>query len=190
MSLPAQIPDDRELIRHCGTGDRQAFAELAARYQAPLFRYLRLAVSDISQAEDLLQETLLAAWRQAAQFRGEASVKTWLYVIARNLAFHARRRTVLRAETELPEEDLGIAAGWGSASPEAAVLLAQRRHCLRAALDSLPESDREILVLRDMEGIDGEETARILGVSLPAMKTRLHRARLRLMAAIRQGGCE
>ena len=87
-----------------------------------------------------------------------------------------------------PLPELGEAAGWGSESPEAEVLRAERRARLARALDALAPEDREVLVLRDLEELTGEETAAALGLSLAAMKSRLHRARLRLAAQLRRNG--
>jgi RNA polymerase sigma-70 factor (ECF subfamily) len=172
------------LIARCAAGDRDALASLVARYHAPLLRYLRLASP--GEEEDLAQETFLAAWKGAAGFRQEASVKTWLYTIARNLAFHSRRRAEQTPAAEMPVEELGVAAGWGCDSPEQIAIRAQQRALLEFALGTLAPADRELLLLRDVEGLSGEEAARILNLALPALKTRLHRARLRLMAAVRK----
>lgn len=186
MSPSAQAATDEQLIQACAGGDREAFAVLVARYHRALLRYLMTAAGSRDDAEDLLQETFLAAWKNAGGFRAEASVKTWLYVLARNLAFQSRRHADRMPEADTPIEELGLAAGWGSASPETAAIQSQQRERLAKALASLPGPDREILLLRDVEGLPGEQTAVILGLALPAMKTRLHRARLRLMATIRK----
>ena len=186
-------PTDAELMRQAGAGDRAAFGEVVTRHQASVFRLAGILARDRASAEDLLQQTFLSAWQAAAQFRGDASVRTWLFAIARHAAFrHAERRAREPiADTPLDALDeraellaLGLSAGWGSASPEALVLAAEDRARVEAALGRLDADDREILTLRELEDLPGDETARLLGISVAAMKSRLHRARLRLAAAL------
>ncbi|MEZ5289524.1 MAG: sigma-70 family RNA polymerase sigma factor [Vicinamibacterales bacterium] len=177
---------DADLLARAAGGNREAFAVLVARHQASVYRFARTLVARPADAEDVLQQTFLAAWTSAARFRAEASVRTWLFVIARNAAFSQRAREARRPETELPLDDLGMAAGWGSDDPETAALAAERRAALASAFEALPPADREVLTLRDLEGLSGDETAAVLGVSLPAMKSRLHRARLGLAARVRE----
>jgi RNA polymerase sigma-70 factor (ECF subfamily) len=92
------------------------------------------------------------------------------------------------AAREASLEELGLEAGWGGRSPEEVLGRAEREWALWAAMATLADEDREVLLLRDVEGVDGETAARVLGVTLAAMKTRLHRARLRLMGAMRRKG--
>lgn len=180
---------DEELLQRTAAGERAAFDAFVSRHEAAVYRFARAATEGPAAAEDVLQETFLAAWRGAAGFQGRAAARTWLLTIARNQAFHHRER-----EGRLPGNDgedlpeLGAAAGWGAESPEAGALRAERRACLARALDALAPEDREVLVLRDLEELTGEEAAAALGLSLPAMKSRLHRARLRLAAELRRYG--
>ena len=140
-------------------------------------------------AEDVLQETFLAAWRAAGSFEGRSAARTWLLTIARNQAWHHRERAArlpVDDGAELPE--LGEAAGWGAQSPEEGALRSERRALLARALAALAPEDREVLVLRDLEELTGEEAAAALGLSLAAVKSRLHRARQRLAAELRRDG--
>lgn len=89
---------------------------------------------------------------------------------------------------DVPLPELGEAAGWGDRNPEEGVLRSQRRECLARALEALGPEEREILVLRELEELTGEATAAALGIGLATMKSRLHRARLRLAAELRRGG--
>jgi RNA polymerase sigma-70 factor, ECF subfamily len=82
---------------------------------------------------------------------------------------------------------MGLRAGWGQDDPESLAVKAQRRDFLETAMNQLEPASREIIVLRDLEGLSGEETARVLGLTIEGMKSRLHRARLKLAAALRQG---
>lgn len=180
--------EDAALLALSATGDGIAYERLVNRHQATIFRYLRAALGDVTAAEDALQETFIAAWRSAGRYRGEASVRAWLLGIARNAARRLRRRRVGEPEEYVALDDLGLQAGWGSEDPEQQLLATLRRDALQAALERLTESDREILVLRDLEGLAGEAVAGILGLSLVAMKSRLHRARLRIAAEVRKEG--
>ncbi|MBL8230486.1 MAG: RNA polymerase sigma factor [Bryobacterales bacterium] len=182
---------DAELLASAAEGSRQPFHQLVARHQAALWRHARALTNSREDAEEVLQETLLSAWKSAGTYRGEANVKTWLFTIARHAAFRLGRKA--SAEPELVDIDtLGDMAGWGvdhaaSRDPESLAILAQDRKRMSAALNALGPEDREILILRELEGLSGEDTARILGISLVAMKSRLHRARLRLAIALRGG---
>ncbi len=162
------------------------FDDLVEQHQAAVFRFVRSIAADPSTAEDALQETFLAAWRSASTFRGESSVRAWLFAIARNAVMRQHRRRVDEPATTESLSALGEEAGWGSDDdPERAAMKHEQREIFERAMARLGDSDREVLLLRDLEGFSGEETAAILDIPLPAMKTRLHRARLRLAANVR-----
>jgi RNA polymerase sigma-70 factor (ECF subfamily) len=175
---------DEELLRRVGERDEAAFGAFVARHRAGVYRFV--SVMTPGEAEDALQETFLAVWRGAARFRGESSGRTWVYAIARNAALRLRARRAAAGAESL--EELGLEAGWGGSSPEEVLGRAERERALWSAMAGLAEEDREVLLLRDVEGVDGETAARLLGLTLAAMKTRLHRARLRLMGAMRRKG--
>ena len=182
----ASASDDASLLARTADGDRHAFGALVARHQDAVFRWARTFTSSDAAAEDVLQETFLAAFRYARSFEGRSSVKTWLMTIARNHARRSHRKPDEAIQSEPTLERLGLAAGWGASregDPERAASASE----LRAALDRLAADDREILVARELEGLTGPETAELLGISLAAAKARLHRARLRLVAELRKG---
>lgn len=176
---------DRTLLHRAAAGDRGAFECIVERHQASVFRLARAVVSDAREAEDVLQQAFLAAWQSAGQFRGEASARTWLLTIARHAALRARARRAREPIEEVALDDLGVRAGWGGPDPEMLALAADARERLEAALARLTPAEREVLVLRELEGLSGAETATVLGVGQAAMKSRLHRARLALAAALR-----
>ena len=196
-NAPAQMVQSDKAMNEMESdaGDRQALAEVAipnshglerllTRHGPALLRYLRTFLSD-SAAEDALQETFLAVFRSAKGYRGEGSVRGWLYTIARNTAFRLRRHQREEPKDLDDLEALGTAAGWGDSDRPDDLLSAQEQHrALTTALTQLDPFDQEILVLRDMDGLSGEETAKILGIGLPAAKSRLHRARLKLIGAL------
>ena len=165
-------------MRRCAGGDRGAFERLVARHEAPLFRFAVRACGGEREAEDAVQDGLLAAWRGAGTFRGDASARTWLFQVVLNAC---RRRHRPRAGRGL-ESPLEAAAEVAAAEsgPDDRVGARQVGRAIDAALASLGDEAREVLLLRDVEGLSGEETAAALGIGLAAMKSRLHRARLEL----------
>lgn len=176
---------DRALARRAATGDREAFATLVARHQASVYRLARHIAGSRDDAEDVLQQTFLSAWQGVSGYRGESSVRTWLLTITRNAAVTRRGRLAREPLDATPLDDLGIRAGWGGPNPEQLAVAAEQRELLAAALAGLAADEREILTLRDLEGLAGEDVAAMLGLSTTAMKSRLHRARLRLAAAVK-----
>jgi RNA polymerase sigma-70 factor (ECF subfamily) len=176
---------DRDLIARTASGDRHAFERLVERHAAAVLRLANVMTDDPSSAEDALQQTFLSAYRNAPTFRAEASVRTWLLTIARNAAYRLRRKRDREELMEEPLMTLGLEAGWGSDDPEAMAIAAQRRESLTRALRTLSSDDQEVLVLRDIEGLRGSEAAEVLGIGERALKSRLHRARLRLAVALR-----
>jgi RNA polymerase sigma-70 factor (ECF subfamily) len=181
----APLEDDESLVRRAGAGDGDAFGALVQRLRGRVFRYARTLVRTDADAEDVLQRTFVAAWRGASGFEGRSTAFVWLCTIARHAAERAGR---LRAGAprrfeplDSPElETLGCAAGFGD--PEALTAELEEIARVRAALARLVEEDREILTLRDVEGLSGPEVEAVLGLSRAAMKSRLHRARLHLIA--------
>jgi len=186
--VPAEDEDDLTLLRRAGAGDGDAFERLVTRHQAPVHRFARTLTDDEAAAEDALQETFVAAWRGAAAFRGDASVRSWLFTIARNAVHRQFRRPAGAPAPEdvEPLDELGVRAGWGTSDPEAGAIRRQRRDSVARALEALHTDDRRVIILRDLEQLSGEEAAAVLGLSLPALKSRLHRARLRFAARLRE----
>jgi RNA polymerase sigma-70 factor (ECF subfamily) len=152
-----------------------------------VLRFLRRVLGNDAEAADLTQETMLAALQHVDTWRGEGTGRAWLLAIARNQV-RASRRAVREDVGEEPTlEALGADAGWGApVDPEVLSAQLEERLVLERALEALPAEAREILTLRELEGFSGEETAQALGVSLAAMKSRLHRARLELVAAVKR----
>ncbi len=180
FSVTADRDDtDADLLRHSAEGDRAAFERLVARHAPALYRFIGRVCSNPRDAEDALQDGLLSAWRGAPTYRGASSVRTWLFQIV----IHACRRLHRRRAGE-PErtEPVEAATAIASADPGADDRAARRElgAALDAALGGMPQEAREVLLLRDVEGLSGEEVAAALGISLAAMKSRLHRARLEL----------
>jgi RNA polymerase sigma-70 factor (ECF subfamily) len=180
------IIGDGALLTRSAAGDREAFDRFVERNQDAVYRYLAAILGQAADAEDAMQETFLAAWRNAASFRGEGEPRAWLFAIARHAAGRLRRRRVDEPAKLESLDELGLEAGWGGHPEPLPDSGAECTRVVAAALDRLRPEEREIIVLRDLEGFSGDESAALLGLSLPAMKTRLHRARLRFAAEVRR----
>lgn len=174
-----QVETDEELVRRTASGDRRAFEQLVARHEAPLYRFAVRSCGGEREAEDALQDGLLAAWRGATTFRGDASAKTWLYQVVVNACHRRHRRRAGEPQDPQPMEAAAAVAA-GESGPDARVAAREVGRAIDAALAQLGEEAREVLLLRDVEGLSGDETAAALGLGLAAMKSRLHRARLEL----------
>jgi RNA polymerase sigma-70 factor (ECF subfamily) len=176
------MPDtDQELLTAARGGDRAAMERLLGRYQAAVYRFGRKMCGAEEDAKDVLQETLVAAARNLPEFRGGSSLSTWLYTIARSFCIKSRRTSKfaphrvesLEAHAEAAEE-----VPDGGRGPEEDAAGRQLRAVLDDAIASLEPMYREVLVLRDVEGLPASEVAEILGLGVEAVKSRLHRARV------------
>jgi RNA polymerase sigma-70 factor (ECF subfamily) len=170
-------PSDTELLTALRAGDRGALEELLTRHEPQIYRFGLRMCGDEDAAREVLQETLIAAFKNLHSFRGDAALSTWLYQIARSFCIKTRRR-------ERPTGPLDDAAesAAGSPGPEANAHARQIGAALAAALAGLRPEQREVVVLRDVEGLSAEEAAEVVGVEVGALKSRLHRARLELRA--------
>ena len=167
-------------------GDRVEFARLVEAYSPMIYRLGLKMLNNPQDAEDILQETFIKAYRHIGNFDGRSSVSTWLYRIATNEALMSIRRK--RPETisfdvpsvydTEPQEPLQI-VDW-CCLPEDELLTSEGRARLDEAANRLPTSLRVVFILRDIEGLSTRETAEVLEISEMAVKTRLSRARLRL----------
>lgn len=172
---------DPELLARANAGDAAAFEALVKRHAASLLRFATHMCGGETPGQDAAQDALLSAWRAAGGFRGEASVKTWLFQLAAN----ACRRRHRRKEPEAAEvDDAARNVPVDAPPPDAVVASRELGATLARALAALPPESREVLFLRDVEGLSGDETAVALGLTLPAMKSRLHRARLELKSRV------
>jgi RNA polymerase sigma-70 factor (ECF subfamily) len=176
MSTP-----DATLVEAAQAGDRKALEQLLGRHQARVFRFGKKMCGDSEDAEDVLQETMLAAARSLPSFRGASSVSTWLYTIARSFCIKRRRTSKFAPAqlTSLDAEPSGAAAVPDPRrSPEEAAAGRQLQETLDAAIAGLEPMYREVLVLRDVEGLAASEVAEALELTVEAVKSRLHRARM------------
>jgi len=183
LSCEGPLTADHELLRQTATGGAEAFESLVIRHREAVWRFVRSLTRNPAAAEDALQETFLSAWRDAAGFQGDQSALGWLLTIARHAVYRQHRGRAGEPDHMESLSDLGEAAGWGAEADPMDALVIQDE--VGKALGRLSLEDREILVLRENEGYSLEECAALLGLGIPALKSRLHRARLRFIAHLR-----
>jgi RNA polymerase sigma-70 factor (ECF subfamily) len=186
VSRDARTPvDDKELLDRLRAGDGAAYEELVRAYGGRMLAVARRMLRTDEDARDAVQEAFISAFKSIDGFEGSARISTWLHRIVVNAALMKlrtkRRKPEQSIEDLLPSflEDGHMAA---PASPwrEVGIDPVEQREVwqlVRDSIESLPETYRNVLLLRDIEDLDTEETARIMGISAGAVKTRLHRAR-------------
>ncbi|MEO8312558.1 MAG: RNA polymerase sigma factor [Caldimonas sp.] len=187
----AEAGDDSLVARIVG-GDRGAFQELMRRHNTALFRAARAIVRDDADAEDVLQEAYLSAYRHLPAFRGEARLSTWLTRIVINQALgrlRARRRDNVvgllddRPAGSTPPTEQAMDEDPG-ASPETGAMRAELRRLLEAKIDALPLAFRTAFILREVEEMTIEEAADCLAIPAATVRTRVFRARALLRASL------
>jgi RNA polymerase sigma-70 factor, ECF subfamily len=178
--------EERVLVQAAKTGDDAAFSELVRRYDRNVFRIAQHITQNREDAEDVVQDAFLKAYTNLGQFQGQSKFYTWLVRIAVNEALMKLRRRrperfvsldedIKTEEDSVPRE----VADW-SPNPEQMYNQAELKEILGKTIQGLPTGFRTVFVLRDVEGLSTEETAEALELSIPAVKSRLLRARLQL----------
>lgn len=184
---------DEMLARRAVAGDPDAFEALVERYRDRLYRFALRLMPNPSDAEEVVQDALLNAYRGLPSFRADAKFGTWLHQIVINGALAQRRRSRRRPLTtplddHLPRGEDAPRSGPGDRATTApADELLQRKQLIARihdALDRLDDHHRAVLVLRDLEGLSSEEVAEIFAIQVPAVRQRLHRARLQLRSLL------
>jgi RNA polymerase sigma-70 factor, ECF subfamily len=187
------VEDDHTLLARAQAGDMSAFEALVDRHEDKVYGLaLRMTRSEADAAE-ITQDTFLSAYQHLADFRGEAAFGSWVHRIAANNALmRLRRQRVLDIVSEdlagpeftdrgslaeVPESD------WNRRADDK-ILDEELGRAIQEATDALPEGYREVFLLKDVEGLSYEEISEMVGISVPAVKSRLHRARLALREAI------
>ena len=183
--------EDRELVRLSQSGTESAFEELVRRHQQRVSALVGGILRRPEDVEDVAQQVFLKAYLGIRKFDQRAAFSTWLYKIAVNECWDYLRKKKVRPlvyEADLSEEQVSRLDGIVSADrpPEAPNARAEAREVLERLLDTLPEQDRQLLVLKEMEGFSVQELAEILKLNVNTVKVRLFRARGRIMAAYRR----
>jgi RNA polymerase sigma-70 factor (ECF subfamily) len=183
------MTDERALVAASRDGDPAALEALVRSHQDRVYSFAMRMCRNVEDAKDILQDTFLGVIRSIQEFREESKFSTWLYRIAANACLKKRRRGV---HDPTPDQELSLddlmprpdAEGrkpeipdW-SGDAERALLDGELSARMESAIDKLPKDYKIVLVLRDVEGLSAEETAQAVGLSVPAVKSRLHRARV------------
>jgi RNA polymerase sigma-70 factor (ECF subfamily) len=189
----AAVDGDAELLVRAQGGDMGSFEKLVERHRDRVFGLAERMTRSDADAAEITQDTFLSAYQHLNDFRGEAAFGSWVYRIAANHALmRIRHRKVVQQAVEDVKgpsfDDRGRleefpATDWSRRADEK-VLDAELGNAIQQATDRLPEGYREVFLLKDVEGLSYEQIAEITGDSVPAIKSRLHRARLALREAI------
>jgi RNA polymerase sigma-70 factor (ECF subfamily) len=190
---PVSSLSDDQLVERARGKDFAAFEALLERYEDKVFRLAFRFVRNESEAKEILQDTFLSIWRKLDTFKGESQFSSWVYRVAANASLMRLRSQ--RRHPEISTEDLppGFLDNYSNMSsggenwakrPDDQLQSGELRRHIQAAVDALPDLYRTVFLVRDIEGLSTEETAELMGISIPTVKTRLHRARIALREAI------
>jgi RNA polymerase sigma-70 factor (ECF subfamily) len=188
---------DEVLVARARGKDEAAFEELVTRYEDKLYRLAMRFVRNETDAQEILQDAFLSAWRNLPTFEGRAQFGSWMYRVTVNAALmllRSRNRhpevtvddvepTVLNNAVAESGQLMRANADWAQ-RPDDQLQSDELRKHIQISVDALPDGLRTVFLLRDVEELSTEDTAELLGLSVPAVKTRLHRARLALREAI------
>jgi RNA polymerase sigma-70 factor, ECF subfamily len=180
---------DRALVARLKAGDEAAFEEVLKRYELKVFNLTRGMLRHDDDAQDALQETFLSVYKNIGRFKGDSSLSTWIYRIAVNSALMKKRKgkreeKKVTIDEYMPEFDdtghrVAVVPDWHPAVDQM-LLNKELGAMLRQWIAELPSDYRTVFLLRDQEELGNDEVAAILGLSVAAVKSRLHRARLYL----------
>ncbi len=171
---------DADLVREVKQGDPSAMEEIVKRYSNKVYNLAYHLTRDAHAAEEIMQDVFLTVIAKIGTLTTEAYFSTWLYRVTTNAAYGYLRKEKKFSE-QTPVEDIDqeqyLEYDWTNL-PDDVLLSEESKEVLRKSIDSLPEAMRTVVVLKDVEGLKNEEIAETLGISVPAVKSRLHRGRL------------
>ncbi|MBO4643486.1 MAG: sigma-70 family RNA polymerase sigma factor [Alphaproteobacteria bacterium] len=179
--MTVQDLTDEEIMRKTALGDEKAFHELLTRYEKRVFALAWRLCFNQTEAEDLTQETFLKVWKNAALWRPEAKLETWIYRVLHNLFIDSRRRD--KGQTEELSEDLRSDAD----TPEQTLIKKRTGQEVAQALNALPDRQKEALILCYYQGMKAKDAAEFLSVSQGALEALLFRARQALKDKLSRG---
>lgn len=178
------------LLQRIRDGDQAALEILLAQVQPQLYRFSLKMCRHPEDAEDVLQESMLALARSLRNFEGTSKLSTYLYAIARNFCLKKRRTSKFAPQTFVSTHDSAESNQLREADSKSPSTITENRESWRlvqAAIQELEPAYKEVLVLRDIEGLSAADVAQVVGITVPAVKSRLHRARAQLRNAINRG---
>jgi RNA polymerase sigma-70 factor (ECF subfamily) len=175
---------DEELVTRVQGGDTESFSELADRWADHAYGLALSIVKKPEDAEDVVQEAFLSAFRSIPRFKHGSTFGTWLYRIVTNAALVRIRKSAREVFLDGPEEDNGHKVPEGlidwTDTPLDDLINQETRELMDAAIEHLPLDQRTVFVMRDIDGLTANDVAEVLDLSVPAVKSRLHRARVQL----------
>lgn len=183
VSLRTEVRTDAYLVEATLSGSREAFGELVERYQDRLFNTLARVLGSRDDASEVLQDAFVQAYTKLGSFRGSSQFYTWIYRVALNLACSHRRRNTRRRDEQSVDQIRELSGAEPvdrNLQPEQAVERTEQAELVQAALLSISDEHRQILVLREMEDCSYETIAEILELPVGTVRSRLFRARLQL----------
>jgi RNA polymerase sigma-70 factor, ECF subfamily len=196
--LPPMTGDDQRLLARAAAGDAGSLETLMSRYSSRVYRLACGITRNAADAEEIVQDVFWQLVDKGGGFEGRAAVSSWIYRVTTNAALNKRRGKRRELETSLDDvlptykpdghragERAFLLADWSS-TPDRELLTGESRRLLQEGLERLPEHYRAVLILKDVEELSSEEVAEIVGDTVPAVKTRLHRARMALREYLTQ----
>jgi len=176
-------PTDNDLVKLVRKGSEEAFDTIVRKYETKVFNLAMSLTRNREDAEEVLQDVFVTIYKKMASFQGKSAFSSWLYRITVNAAFMRIRKN--RQEKSIPVEEITPAMEVESSehdkphfpSSESITLNEELKSTLHGAIARLPDEYRNVFILRDVDGLTNKETGRILKLSIPAVKSRLHRAR-------------
>ena len=180
---------DVALMAKVAKGDHDAFEALVERHQHAVVGTVARMLGGATNADDIAQQVFLRIWKSASRYKPTAKFTTYLFTITRNLVFNETRRRSRRKEHSLEEQEDDWhqqIPGDEDTRPDAQILQSELQHAVDKAIASLPEKQRLAVVLRRHEHMPYEEIGKILGLSIPAVKSQLFRARASLREGLKQ----
>ena len=194
MTVSPQDPSDEELLRRFDDGDADAFETLVRRYERPLYNFILRSVRRRERADELLQDVFMKVVQRSGEFKGNSKFSTWLYTIARNLCIDHSRKMVFRRHKSLdapgrssPGEDgptLLDRTAADSPDVDRVAIANDLRQRIQASVEELPDEQREVFLMRQVQGLPFKEIARIVDVPENTVKSRMRYALERLQRAL------
>ena len=183
QAMLSAVETDETLVKRAQGGDSSAFDELVRRYTNIVYRILYKILRHEEDTQDALQDTFVSAYRALPRFRQDARFSTWIYRIATNAALmKARARKTNLVSLDHPTEDPDAQSAWElpdwSATPDEEIMTGETRRIMEDAIQALPPEQRAAFVLHDIQDLSSAETAQAMGITVSAVNSRLHRARV------------
>ncbi|MFQ5903073.1 MAG: RNA polymerase sigma factor [Candidatus Binatia bacterium] len=183
--VSAQDPD-RDLVQRSQGGDRLAFNQLVLKYRNRVMGVATRMLGDRVEAEDLAQDVFVKVYHGLQGFQGEALFSTWLYRVTANSCLNRRRRRKRESQVTQVVDDPERVFSDRASNPHTLLERKELKVFLEKAIQALPQEQRMVLILRDIEGLSYEEIADSLGLELGTVRSRLHRARLEVQASVKE----